>query len=113
MLGVSATLYEAIRYFNIPVVAGKITPEIYDRMKDFISAHTINGENNPPTPKHIPKEPYEIFVDNDVNNYKDLKLSGNSLDFVSSMVDLRKAMEPFFKLGYRIGVTLYKRDPNE
>ena len=55
------------------------------------------------------KEPHEVFVNNDVENPKQLQLKGKSYDLVKAMADLRKAMEPFFDMGYHIGVTLYKR----
>ena len=117
MIGINLSLYNEIRYYNTVTVAQKITPELHTRLKDFVELHTI------PKPEVIketikeepikPRDPVEVFVNNDVENVAKLKLNGRAMDMVKAMSDLRKAMDPFFDMGYHIGVTLYKKVPVE
>jgi len=117
MLGIPAQLYKELRYYNTVVVAEKITPEIYQQLRDFISIHSLPDEG--PPVNDIDEEPIkekppvEVFVDNDVKNPKPVKLSGESLDLVKAMARLREAMEPFYGMGYHIGVTLYRRPDHD
>lgn len=113
MIGVTSRLYNEIRYYNTVVVAEQITPEIYQRLRDFIAVHKLPDED---PPKNIldeepirPKPPIEVYVDNDVQNPKPVKLTGASMNLVNAMAKLREAMEPFYGMGYHIGVTLYRR----
>ena len=112
-LGVSQTVYNELRYYDAVVVADRITKDLYTKLQAFNAIHDVNKddliEEEIEYKKIEPKEPHKVFVNNDVENPKQLQLKGKSYDLVKAMADLRKAMEPFFDMGYHIGVTLYKK----
>lgn len=113
ILGIKQSLYNEIRYYDAVTVAEKITPDIQKRLEDFCALHTINQEKEKIESlggEYIkPKEPVQVFVNNDVKNIANLKLNGKAMDMVNAMSKLRDAMEPFFEMGYHIGVTLYRK----
>lgn len=115
MLGVSSRFYKELRYYNIPSVAEQIDEETYHRLKDFLEVHKLPKEQSLPVIEEPikPRPPVEVFVDNDIPGPNPVKLEGKSLDLVNAMAKLREAMEPFYNLGYNIGLTLYRRNKNE
>ena len=113
ILGVSQIVYNELRYYDTTIVADRVTQDLYTKLQAFNAIHDVKKEDlieEEIKDKMIkPKEPHKVFVNNDVNNHKQLQLKGKSHDLVKAMTDLRKAMEPFFDMGYHIGVTLYKK----
>ena len=113
VLGVSQIVYNELRYYDAVVVADRVTKDLYAKLQAFNAIHNVNKEDlieeEINYKKIEPKEPHKVFVNNDVENPKQLQLKGKSHDLVKAMTDLRKAMEPFFEMGYHIGVTLYKK----